>query len=96
MVIDAATLRRYLHALKLMLDDAAEENRRFARQCWRDISEPGVAGHDYLAYLWELPLAALRGPERRLRLLADRSPLAGVTPVSPPSVRLEDGVIVTC
>lgn len=95
-IVDAATLRRYFNALKTLANDPVFENRSFAAQCWRDLGEPGVCGHEYLAYLWELPLAALRGPERRLRLLADRSPLAGIKPVAPPAVRLEDGVIVTC
>lgn len=67
---------RYLRALERMVGDTQVCSRRFARQCLRDMAEPGVSVQDYLGPYMKLPLAALDGAERRLRLLATNHPLA--------------------
>lgn len=66
---DPAT-RRYLRVLDQLTHSPDPALRSWARQCLRDMTEPGVSVTDYLHPLMTRPTAALTHPERRARLLA--------------------------
>lgn len=64
-------IRRYLRALDLLANDADPDNRTYAKQMYRDMMVSTVTIHDCLHPAMTLPLETLRGPERRLRLVAE-------------------------
>lgn len=64
-------IRRFLRALDVLANDADPDNRKYANQMYRDMSVPSVTIADCLDPIMTLPLAHLKGPERRHRLVAD-------------------------
>lgn len=63
-------IRRYLRVLDNLTASNDPATRTWARECLRDMGEPGVSVPEYLRPVMTLPLVNLTPMERKARLLA--------------------------